>query len=208
MRPNLAYMSFCLMVLAVWSAPSGYAQQGIIKGRVKAEGGKALEGVRVQAVNVADKQEKHQTQTDDKGEFELNGLRTGAYVLTFEQPGFRTFVTRAVEVTDGETLKIRRPIELAREREPYALVRGAVFTSEGFSLPNATVIIERLDSNKRFKSEKISGEGGIFAFRLPPDPATYRITARARGFQSSSIELTVDSGDEVRQVALSLEREK
>jgi uncharacterized surface anchored protein len=195
------------LVLLTFLAAAVQAQHGVVKGKVKEQGGKALEGVTVRAVNEADKKNRRETKTDSKGEFEFSGLAAGAYVLSFEQPGFRTFVTRQLEVKDGETIRLSRVIELARERDPYALLRGAVFTDAGFSLPHATVTIERLGGGKRFKQEKTSGEDGSFAFRLPADKATYRVTASARGFQPLSKEVTVDS-DEVRQVALALARVK
>jgi hypothetical protein len=193
-----------IVLLAFFSA-SALAQGGAISGKVKEQGGKALAGVAVRAVNVADKKDLHETKTASKGEFEIGGLAAGDYILTFQQAGFRTFETRRIEVEEGKTTKLSRAVELSRESAPYALIRGAVFTSAGFSLPDARVMIEQIDGGKRFKQEKASGEDGAFAFRLPPDKATYRITATARGFQPSSKEVSIDS-DEIHHVALALER--
>jgi len=207
MKLKISYAILCELVLIVSLAAPAQAQHGAIKGKVKEQGGKALEGVSIRAVNAADKQDTHEVKTDSKGEFEVSGLRTGDYILTFEQSGFRTFTTRRIDVENGKTTKLNRAVELMREGAPYALVRGAVFTDAGFTLPNATVTIERIGGNKGFKKESTSGEGGAFTFRLPAEKATYRITATARGFQPSSKEVEVD-GDELHNVALSLERIK
>ena len=207
MKPKIVYAIAGLMVLLLSSPVPAWAQGGKIKGKVKDARGKALEGVAVRAANADNKQEARETKTDGKGEFEIGGLAGGGYVLTFERQGFRAFVTRRLEVAGGETLKLRGAVELTRDRPPYALIRGAVFNSDGFSLPNAKLTIERIGEGKRHKDETASGEGGEFAFRLPAEKGTYRVTATARGFEPASKEVTVD-GDEVQQVAFTLERAK
>jgi hypothetical protein len=83
------------------------------------------------------------------------------------------------------------------------VIRGAVLQGVGYSLSSASVLIERIDGGRKFKQETISREGGEFAFRLRAEKARYRLTASARGFQSSSIELDIE-GDEVRNIALTL----
>jgi hypothetical protein len=65
-------------------------------------------------------------------------------------------------------------------------------------------MIERIDGGKKFKQETISHDGGEFAFRLKAEKAKYRLTATARGFQPTSIEVEID-GDEARNVALTLQ---
>ena len=210
MKLKITYAIISWLVLIAFLSISAQAQHGVVKGKVKEQGGKALEGVivRTRAANASNEKDRHETKTDSKGDFELTGLATADYILTFEHPGFRTFTSRRLEVKDGEIIKLRQAVELSREREGFAVIRGAVFTSEGISLPNASVIIERLGENHGFKKrETTSGEGGEFAFRLPNDKATYRVTAKARGFQPLSKEVSVDS-DEVRQIALALERIK
>lgn len=207
MKLKIIYAILAEIVLLFTLAASVQAQQATVKGKVKEQGGKALAGVAIRAVNAANQKDARETKSDSKGEFEVTGLGGGDYVFTFELPGFKTFVTRRLEVKAGDTIKLKTTIELARESESYSLIDGAVFSSEGFSLPNATVVIERIGNGKRFKQEKTAEGGGAFKFRVPAEKATYRITATARGFQSASQEIEVDP-DEVRHVALSLERAK
>jgi len=180
------------------------AKTGAIKGRVKERNGKALEGVIVSATSAENKEDKRETKSDDKGDFEFDALPAGRYSLLFEKQGYKTFITRKLEVAAGETTKLSGVVELSREGEPYAVIRGAVFRGPGYTLPNATLTIERIDGGKKFKEETVSQEGGEFAFRLKAEKAKYRVTATARGFQPASVEIEI-GGDEARNVALTLQ---
>jgi len=196
---------YALIATLVLLFSTAVAQTGIIKGKVKEEGGKVLEGVLVQATNVRNKDGKHEVKSDSKGDFEFARLPAGDYSFSFEKQGYKTFLTRKLVVIGGETLKLSA--ELKREGEPFSLIRGAVLNGVGYSLTNASVLIERIDGGRKFKQEKISGEGGQFVFRLKAEKAKYRITANARGFQSASTEIEIES-DEVRNIALTLQQAK
>ncbi|MFN0084473.1 MAG: carboxypeptidase regulatory-like domain-containing protein [Blastocatellia bacterium] len=207
MKLIFRYALPALAVLILWPDPRGLAQTGGIKGKVKEQGGKSLDDVLVRAIHARNKENTHETRTDSRGDFELTGLPGGEYSLSFEKQGFKSFTTRKLEVIPGETIRLSRAIEISRESDPYAVIRGAVLYGIGYTLPNATITLERIDGEKRFKQETISREGGEFAFRLKPEKARYRITAAARGFQSASTEIEILS-DEVRNVALTLQQEK
>lgn len=206
MKLVIRYALFAVPVLLFCLAGVGAAQNGIVKGKVKELDGKSLEGVLVTATNSKNKADKYETNSDAKGDFELTGLPAGDYSFSFEKKGYKTFLSRNLSVIGGETLKLRTVIELKRDEAPYSIIRGAVFFDQGFSLPNSGVRIERIDG-KRFKEEKLTGEGGQFAFRLKAEKAKYRITAFANGFQSASTEIEIE-GDEIRNIALTLQREK
>lgn len=206
MTSKTRYAIIAAAVLLIASAPASLGQAtGSIRGKVKERDGKSLEGVSIKALRGGE--QASETKSDSKGDFVLNGLPAGEYVLSFERAGYRSFTTRAVAVEAGETMRLRRAIELSPERGAYAIIRGAVFTSEGFSLANVRVRIERISEGKRLREETISHERGEFSFRLPAEKATYRVTATARGFEQAVKEIEIEA-DEVRQIALSLEREK
>lgn len=221
MKLTVRYALITTLVLLVSSAAPLYAQTGVIKGKVKLQDSKTHDGVLVRVTRTnsagakattksdkpADGAGEQEIKTDGKGEFEITGLATGEYVLSFEKPGYKGFSTRRLEVISGETVKLRNTIEMTKEGEPYAVIRGAVLYGAGFTLPNALVTIERIDGGKKFKQEALSHEGGEFAFRLRADKATYRITASARGFEAASQEITIES-DEVRNIALTLQQVK
>ncbi len=207
MKSLLKYAILIALVLTVsLSAPAG-AQTGMIKGKVKEQNGKVLDGVLVRATNAKNKADRHETSSDAKGEFTFDHLSSGSYFLAFEKKGFKSFTTRTLEVVSGETVKLSRTIELSREGDPYAVIRGAVLYGVGYSLPNAMVVIERIDGGKGFKQETVSRDGGEFAFRLRAEKAKYRITANARGFQTASIEVEIEF-DEVRNIALTLQENR
>ncbi len=207
MKPRLEYVLIAMLVLIACFSAAVNAQTGIVKGKVKEQGGKVLEGVLVRAISVKNKESRQDVKSDNKGDFEFASLPAGEYSLLFEKQGYRTFTTRKLEVVVGETLKLSQTIELRREGEPYSVIHGAVLYGVGYSLPNAAVTIERIDGGKKFKQETVSREGGEFAFRLKAEKAKYRITATARGFQSASTEIEIES-DEIRNIALTLQQVK
>lgn len=211
-------MQMIVRVLLIFSCSvlfglATFADSAKIQGKVKEEGGKGLRGVTVKAtrsvtrsLNDQDTRQKDfEVKTNDKGDFVFTELFAGSYTLTFELTGYRTFVSRRVEVAAGETLKIPNAIEMSREREPYGLIRGATLDASGYSLQNVQVALERTDGKKFKKVEKLSIEGGEFAFRVPAEKGTYRVTASADGFKTVSKEVSVD-GDEIRQVVLQMEK--
>ncbi len=194
-----------ILVLALGSVAG--AQTGSIRGKVREQKGKSLSDVLIKATNPEKKDESFEARSGENGEFTLTGLPGGDYILTFEKQGFKTFTTRRLTIAAGDTLKLRSTIEIVREGEAYSLIRGAVLFDLGYSLPNALVLIERIDEGKKFKQETVSREGGEFAFRLRAEKAVYRITASAKGFLPKSVEIEVDF-DEVRNIAITLEKEK
>jgi hypothetical protein len=214
MRLTFRYAILFWLVLLGCSAPTVLSQTGVVKGKVKLQDSKTHEQVIIVVTKMRSATSngkptssvaaEQQFTTNSKGEFEITGLATGEYVFSFKKQGFKTFTSRKQEVLSGETLNLRL-VELKRESEPYAQIRGAVFYGAGFTLPNAHVTIERIDGGKKFKQEKVSQEGGEFGFTLKAEKASYRITASAKGFISTSQEITIE-GDELRNIALTLQQ--
>jgi len=179
-----------------------FQQAGTIKGKVKERGGKNLDAVLIVAVHAVDESKKYEVRSNQNGEFQLRDLPPGDYALTFEKQGYETFKSRKLEVEAGETVNLRS-VELSRDRPPFAIIRGAVFSEEGLSMRNALVRIEKVSEGKKFKEEAVSQDGGEFAFRLPAGKATYRLTAVAKGFQTISKDVDIEN-DDIRQISLSL----
>lgn len=189
------------VVPAQSSRPSSpAANSGSLRGRIKEQKGRPLEGVAVRATAEG---RQYEAVSTAQGEFVLKDLLPADYVLTFTKSGYKTFTTRPLTVTAGELIRLRSQIELVREEDPYSVIRGAILHGVGYSLPNAVVTLERIDGKKRLKMETLSREGGEFAFRLRADQATYRLTARAAGFEPATLEIAIEN-DEVRNVALTL----
>lgn len=199
----LVGLSLCLSTEVSGTGNGQSGNAGSIRGIVKAQKGKPLEGVTIRATTNGG---QYEIKSGSQGEFTLKDLKPGDYVLSFSMTGFKTFTTRALSVEPGEAVRLSRIIELSPEEAPYAVIRGAILQGAGYSLPNATVTLERIDGKKKVKMETVSREGGEFAFRLKAETASYRVTARAEGFKLSSIEITIEN-DEVRNIALTLNKE-
>ena len=73
-----------------------------------------------------------------------------------------------------------------KAQAPFALVFGTVFQESGFSLPGARVELVpagELQGPRKFKKlEAVSDSRGEFAFRVPVEEMTYKLTARAAGY--------------------------
>jgi len=87
-----------------------------------------------------------------------------------------------------------------KEQAPYALVAGTVFQENGMSLPGARIEIvpaSELQGARKFKKlEAVSDSRGEFAFRVPVEEMTYKLTARAAGYIAQ--EKTTQAAGEVR----------
>ena len=189
------------------------AETGSLRGRIREQRGRSLAGVKVEAARqsgtdsaaeTASPTGTYATESNSQGEFLLGSLPPGDYVLSFSLSGYRTFTTRRLTVTAGESVRLSRVIELAREEAPYAVIRGAVLQGVGFTMPNALVTLERIDGGRKLRQRTISHEGGEFAFRLRAEKATYRVTASSPGWKAATLEIEIEN-DEVRNVALVLE---
>lgn len=196
------------LVLLVTLSPAALAapERGTIEGKVQTEHGKDFSGVAVKA-RAQQSGEISTAFTDSDGNFSLS-LDPGEYSLSFDAPGYQTAVLQITYgVTAGETTRVKT-VQMVKD-QVYSLIKGAVFTEEGLSLPGARVVIERLDDSgkplKEGRDQKITNSAGSFAFRLPFASARYRITASLKGFTDDSKELAIEKG-ESRSIAFRLSR--
>jgi hypothetical protein len=90
--------------------------------------------------------------------------------------------------------------------EAHAVVAGAVFRENGFSLPGATVTLALKDAPKGKKLQAVSDARGEFAFRVLPGAATYVVKASMKGFQAAEKEAAI-GGEERVEVTLVLPAE-
>lgn len=87
--------------------------------------------------------------------------------------------------------------------EAHAVVAGAVFRENGFSLPGATVTLAMKEAPKGKKLQAVSDARGEFAFRVAPGAATYVVKASLKGFQAAEKEAAI-GGEERVEVTLVL----
>ena len=177
---------------------------GSIKGKVRVESGTTASGVTVIARQ--DGREVKSVVTDRKGEFVIAGLAPGLYTLTFRKPGLSVGTIEKVEVRAGKVRTLNDRLYLPVDEGSIAFVRGSVFNMDGRSIPGARVEIALIAADGTVKKldGRITNEVGSFSFRLTPDAARYRVTAKADGMEAASRDVEVE-GAAIYRVALSLQ---
>ena len=187
---------------------------GTLKGKLENEKAKPIVGAEVRVMNSRTRTIK-ETRTDESGAYFFT-LEPDHYVLSFDAEGFQgVTLTVMQQVEEGKETHVRT-IQLEKAKERTSLIRGAVFTLEGFSLRGVKVKIRRIPTEeeeregrkiKSLKMDYVTNSRGEFAFRVPSRRARYELTASRDGFKSDT--KTVDvSEDESVPVAFSLEPEK
>lgn len=79
---------------------------GSFAGVVRDASGAVLPGVTVEASSPALIEKVRSSATDAQGRYSILDLRPGTYVVTFQLPGFRTFVRQGIELTTGFTATV------------------------------------------------------------------------------------------------------
>lgn len=175
--PKFAKLAFVLAIAAVSVA----AQTGGIKGRVRSTRGNGISAASVTArQNGADIKS---ARTDAKGDFVLNGLKSGIYNVVFDAKGYSTGVKYNVEIRQNKISDLGDRLVLTSDQGSQVIVKGSVFFKDGTSITGAEVVIERVNADGSFKKigsteTTISGE---FTLRQPEGAAKLRITAKYKG---------------------------
>jgi hypothetical protein len=175
---------------------------GGIVGRVRVPSGQSAAGISV-SVRRGD-EEVAQTTTNSKGEFELQGLAPGRYGMTLRKLGLEVGRTEDLEVRAGKTLSLKSNLFLGVDEGSIAHLRGSVFTSEGRGVGGAKVELARIEENGSLRKldDRVANGYGMFAFRLPPGRARYRVTAKANGMEGAQ-DVEID-GAAIFRVAVTL----
>jgi hypothetical protein len=153
--------------------------------------------------------EVREARTNAKGEFEITGLAPGAYGLTFRKPGVQVG-RMSVEIQAGKVLSLPKDkLFLPVDEGAIAFIRGSVFDAVGRGFAGARVDLElkREDGTYKKVDDRVTNGLGQFAFRMTPEPARYRVTAKADGMEPATAEVSVDSAA-IFRVGLTLERRK
>jgi hypothetical protein len=214
-RQFLAAACAALLVLSA-IGPAAAAQKrskkqepttGAISGRVRVAPGATPVGVSV-TVRRGD-EEVARRETNAKGEFEVQGLAPGTYGLTLRKAGLEVGRMEDVEVRAGKTVSLKDKLFLPIDDGAIAHIRGSVFDANGRSVGGAKVELARVEADGTIKKldDRVSNATGSFAFRLPPEHARYRLTAKADGAEPASEEVNID-GAAIYRVALSLHAQK
>lgn len=184
------------------ACPAQDKATGAIKGKVQVEQGSSS-GVAV--ILLQGESEITRVSTDKKGEFAIAHVTPGVYSVRFRKPGLTVGTIDGVEIKAGKTRSLSRGVVLSVDEGSIAFLRGSVFTESGRSIPGVRVELAKIVSENSTQKldSRVTGETGEFVFRLPPDPAKYRVTVKADGAQLASRDVEVDSAA-VYRVALTL----
>ena len=194
------FASLAVLLLATLAVAQDRSS-GTLKGKVKVEVGTPA-GVAV--IVKHGEREVGQTVTDKNGEF-VTRVPPGVYDLTFRKPGLSVGTIEKVEVKAGKTRSLGDRLVLTIDEGSIAFIRGSVFNHAGLSVRGARVELARIqeDGSARKIDGRITNETGSFVFRLMPDTAKYRLTARLSGTDAVSKDIEID-GPAVYRLALSL----
>lgn len=175
---------------------------GGIKGKVKVETGTPG------GVAVIIRQGDHEVArglTDKKGEFVVSRLTPGRYGVTLRKPGLSVGSIEDIEVKAGKTRSLGDRLVLSIDEGSIAFIRGSIFNQDDRSVPNVRIELAKIedDGTVRKIDGRVTNEIGAFVFRLSPDAAKYRITAKPNVGDPVSKDIEID-GAAVYRIALSL----
>jgi Carboxypeptidase regulatory-like domain len=198
-------LNFLLMFLVLSLSVAGFAQDrstGGIKGKVRVETGTPA-GVAV--IVRQGEREVARGVTDKKGEFVVARLAPGRYGVTLRKPGLSVGTIEDIEVKAGKTRSLGERLVLSIDEGSIAFIRGSVFNQNDRSVPNVRIELAKIegDGTARKIDGRVTNEIGSFVFRLSPEVAKYRVTARPSGAEPVSKDIEID-GAAVYRVALSL----
>lgn len=200
------YIQFVVLLIALL-VPVAYGQDrssGGIKGKVSVETG-TPGGVAV-IVRQGDR-EVTRGLTDKKGEFLISRLAPGRYGITLRKAGLSVGSIEDVEVKAGKTRSLGDRLRLSIDEGSIAFIRGSVFDQNDRSTPNVRIELSKIeaDGTVRKIDGRMTNEIGAFVFRLTPNLAKYRITAKPNGGEPVSKDIEID-GAAVYRIALSVNR--
>jgi hypothetical protein len=183
---------------------SAFAQDrtGGIKGKVRVETG-TPNGVSV--IVRQGEREVARGLTDKNGEFAILRLAPGRYGVTLRKPGLSVGTIEDVEVKAGKARSLGDRLVLSIDEGSIAFIRGSVFNQDDRSVPNVRIELAKIEDDGTVKKidGRITNEIGSFVFRLSPDVAKYRVTAKPSGGDAVSKDIEID-GAAIYRVALSL----
>src|ERR1043166_993468 len=198
-------LKLALAVLMAFAAIGVMAQDrssGGIKGKVRVESG-SPNGVAV-IVRQGDR-EVALGLTDKNGDFLISRLAPGTYGVTLRKPGLSVGTIEHIEVKAGKPRSLGDRLILAIDEGSIAFIKGSVFNQDDRSAPNVRIELARIEADGSVKKidGRVTNEIGAFTFRLAPEVAKYRVTAKPSGGEAVSKDVEID-GPAVYRVALSL----
>ncbi|HEV2985891.1 MAG TPA: carboxypeptidase regulatory-like domain-containing protein [Vicinamibacterales bacterium] len=115
-RVGIVVVQFAATACSMLVASAAFAQSGIA-GSVKDATGAVMPGVTVEVTSPALIEKSRSVVTDDKGEYKIVDLVTGAYAVTFSLPGFTTVTRTGIELTAAFTATVNAEMRVGAIEE-------------------------------------------------------------------------------------------
>jgi carboxypeptidase family protein len=204
-------ISHIVVLCIIASAVAAQRNTGTLKGKIENEKGKPIVGAEVRVMRSRDRSVK-ETKTTEAGGYSFE-LQPDDYTVSFDAEGYQGgTLVQMQQVEEGKETEVKT-IRLLKAGQRTALIRGAVFDSNGASLAGVSLKLARVPTDEEEKDRKhikafsmsyTTNSHGEFAFRVPTSRARYQISATLNGYKREI--KTVDvSGSEAVPLAFSLE---
>jgi Carboxypeptidase regulatory-like domain len=167
-----------------------FAQTSGVKGKVKTVKGKGLSGVTVTVIK--DGLQVKEEETNEKGEFLIEGLEEGIYSFTFQKEGFNDGQLKQRQILKGQIRNLGEDLILkVSDNSIYVILRASVLDQDGLAVRGAKVEITKGSDNKRVTT-LYTNDAGEVSIRLPDQNATFKFTASFPNAESSNGEIIVE----------------
>ena len=135
-----------LAVLAALLPAAVFAQDTAITGTVRDASGGVLPGVTVEASSPALIEKTRTVVSDDRGEYRIVELRSGAYVVTFTLPGFSTVRREGIELTNGFTASVDADMRVGALEETITVSGQASVVDTSSVAARRTITKDAIDA--------------------------------------------------------------
>ncbi len=187
-----------ILVLAVSVSVALAQETGGVKGKVRTTKGDGIGGVSITARQ--NSEDIKSATSDNKGNFELEGLKAGLYNLVFSKTGYSSGLMYKVEIKKKKTSNLGDRLILTVDQGTQIIIKGTVFDQDGRSVAGAKVEIEKIlsDGSTRKIGTGYTSYGGTpsargeFTFKFSEGTAKFRVTASVKS-ASASKEVEVNS---------------
>lgn len=89
-----------------------------------------------------------------------------------------------------------------QKAETTAMIAGTVFRDPGFAQGGASVVLALKSNPSKKLQQQITASRGEFAFRVPPGPQTYVVSATLKGFQTAREEIEIQGLEQINATLL------
>jgi hypothetical protein len=175
-------------------------KESIITGTVKDSSGNPMSDVEIKLKGYSeymsmDLVKPSFIKTDGKGNYSIDKLRSGSYLVTFSKPGYITESASLNQIREGESFKLQMVMY-----KPSAL--SGNIKIQGIDSPAANI---NVTAQGRYTYSNVSFQDGSFLLE-DIKPGTYTITLSHQGFHTIKSEtIKVTEGKDVKNIKFDIE---